>query len=205
MNATVEEKSAIEVLLSRHSVRSYKRDVQISDEQLTEIFNLTSGAPSAWNLQNWRFLVIREQAKKDQLLPLAYNQQQVSDASAVIIVLGDLEANLVAPSVYENKPAHIRDAVLAQINGAYANNPQYARDEAIRSASFAAMQLMIVAKAKGYDTVPMGGFDKAAVRTLLNIPDRYVINMMIALGEAETAGRASDRLPLEHQIIHETF
>lgn len=205
MNSTETQKTVIELLLNRHSVRKYKRDVTISDEQLNEILSLTAAAPSSWNLQHWRFLVVREQANKDQLLPLAYNQQQVSDASAVIIVLGDLEANLVAPTVFEQTPDEIRVTLLGQINGAYANIPQFAHDEAIRNGSLAAMQLMIVAKAKGYDTVPMGGYDKAAVKKQLNIPDRYVQIMMIALGEAEDPGRASGRLPIEHQTIHESF
>jgi nitroreductase len=205
MNIIEAQRSTIEDLLDRHSVRKYKRDVSISDEQLNEILELTTTAPSSWNLQHWRFLVIRDQANKDQLLPLAYNQQQVSDASAIIIVLGDLQANLVAPKVFENAPPQVRESMLGQINGAYTNNPELAHDEAIRNASLGAMQLMIVAKAKGYDTVPMGGYDKAAVKDLLNIPDRYVQIMMIALGEAETPGRATERLPIEHQTIHESF
>jgi nitroreductase len=205
MNTTEAKRSTIEDLLDRHSVRKYKRDVAISDEQLNEILELATRAPSAWNLQHWRFLVIRNQANKDQLLPLAYNQQQVSDASAVIIVLGDLQANLVAPKVYENAAPQVLESMVGQINGAYANNPELAHDEAIRNASLGAMQLMIAAKAKGYDTVPMGGFDKAAVKQLLNIPDRYVQIMMIALGQAETSGRTTERLPIEHQTIHESF
>lgn len=109
MSPTEIKTSAIELLLDRHSVRKYKRDVKISDAQLNEILELTASAPSSWNLQHWRFLVVREQANKDALLPLAYNQQQVSDASAVIIILGDLQANLVAPAVFENSPPEVRD------------------------------------------------------------------------------------------------
>jgi nitroreductase len=205
MNTTEAKRSTIEDLLDRHSVRNYRRNVSISDEQLNEILELTTSAPSSWNLQHWRFLVVRNQANKDQLLPLAYNQQQVSDASAIIIVLGDLQANLVAPKVFESAPPQVRESMLGQINGAYANNPELAHDEAIRNASLGAMQLMIVAKAKGYDTVPMGGYDKTAVKDLLNIPDRYVQIMMIALGKAETPGRATERLPIEDQTIHESF
>jgi nitroreductase len=205
MNTAEANKTTIEDLQGRHSTRKFKRDIKINDNQLNELLELAGGAPSSWNLQHWRFVVVRDQANKDQLLPLAYNQQQVSDASAVIIVLGDLQANLVAPKVYENAPPQVRDSMIEQINSAYENNPELAHDEAIRNAPLAAMQLMIAAKAKGYDTVPMGGFDKAAVKQQLNIPDRYVQIMMIALGVAETPGRPTERLPVEHQTIHESF
>lgn len=193
-----------EAINSRHSVRQYKKGTPIPENVLNEILELAGKAPSSWNLQHWRFLVVQEQANKDRLLPLAYNQQQVSDASAVIIVLGDLQANLSAPIVYAQAPENIRDMMTGQVNGAY-QMPQVARDEAIRNASLAAMQLMLAARGKGYDTVAMGGFDKDAVVKELNIPDRYIPVMMLALGEAASPGRATGRFGLEQIVIKESF
>lgn len=197
--------NAIEVLQSRRSVREYKADAPISDADLKEILELTTAAPSSWNLQHWRFVVIREQANKEKLLPLAYGQKQVVDAAVTILVLGDLQANLVADQVFAGAPAEVRETLLGQINGAYHNNPQLARDEAIRNASLASMQLMLAAKAKGYDTVPMGGFDKDAVVKLLNVPDRYIPVMLIALGVAAAPGRPSGRMSLDEIVINESF
>lgn len=197
--------AAEQFLTSRRSVRQYQKGAVLSDSELNEILELASRAPSSWNLQHWRYLVIREQANKEKLLPIAFGQQQVVDAAAVVIVLGDLEANRVAPMVYEKATPEIRDLMLKQIEGAYANNPGLARDEAIRNASLAAMQLMLAAKAKGYDTVPMGGYNKDALIAEFQIPDRYVPVVMIPIGKAAKEGRATDRLPLEHQVIHERF
>lgn len=205
MSSVEQKQSAEEIMLSRHSVRKYERGVTIPEAELNEILSLAASAPSSWNLQHWRFLVVAEQANKDRLLPVTYNQQQTSDASVVVVVLGDLQANLVAPDVFGSATPEIRDMMLGQINGAYENNPQLARDEAIRNASLGAMQLMLAAKAKGYDSVPMGGFDKDALIKELNIPDRYVPVVIIPIGKAATPGRATDRLPLEKQVIRESF
>ncbi|MCZ8523989.1 MULTISPECIES: nitroreductase family protein [Paenibacillus] len=197
--------SAEEAILSRHSVRKYERDVVIPEAELTEILSLAHSAPSSWNLQHWRFLVIQEQANKDRLLPIAFGQQQVSDASVVVVVLGDLEANLNAPVVYENATQEIRDMMVGQINGAYANNPAVARDEAIRNASLAAMQLMLAARAKGYDSVPMGGYNPAALIEEFKIPARYVPVMLLPIGKASSPARATERLPLDQVVVNESF
>lgn len=205
MSLTENKSTGEELLLSRHSVRKYEPGVTIPEAELNEILELAASAPSSWNLQHWRFLVVKEQANKEKLLPIAYNQQQVVDASVVVIVLGDLQANEAAPKVYESATPQIRDMMLEQINGAYHNNPGLARDEAIRNGSLAAMQLMLAARAKGYDTVPMGGYNQAALIQELNIPDRYVPIMMLPIGKAQAPGRATERLPLEHQVIRERF
>lgn len=205
MTTTDQQRSTEEVIRSRHSVRKYQRDVVIPEAEWNEILELALQAPSSWNLQHWRFLTIKEQANKDRLLPIAFNQQQVSDASVNVVVLGDLEANLVASAVFEKATPEIREMMLGQINGAYANNPSLGKDEAIRNASLAAMQLMLAAKAKGYDSVPMGGFNPQALIKEFNIPERYIPVMIISIGKAAAPGRDSDRLPIEHQVIQESF
>jgi nitroreductase len=196
--------SAKEVILSRHSVRKYDSNAKISEQDLQEILELAASAPSSWNLQHWRFLVIRDQESKQRLLPLAYNQEQVVEASVVVIVLGDLQANELAPKVFEQAPPEVRDAMIAQINGAY-KYEQVARDEAIRNGSLAAMQLMLAAKAKGFDTVAMGGYNAAGVIEAFNIPSRYIPVVMIPIGVAASPGRATNRFPISEVIINESF
>ncbi|MFD2613858.1 nitroreductase family protein [Paenibacillus gansuensis] len=204
MTQSVTNVTAEEVMLNRHSVRNFKPGVEIPANVEKEIFTLAHSAPSAWNLQHWRFVVVKDQARKDRLRPLAYGQQQVSDASLVVLVLGDVEANLTAPAAFASAPEAVRENMLNQINGAYAN-PGVGHDQALKNAPLAAMQLMLAAKAKGYDSVAMGGFDHAAVVKELNVPERYVPIMMIAIGEAAKEAHASSRLPLSEIIINESF
>ncbi|RNB83562.1 nitroreductase family protein [Brevibacillus panacihumi] len=200
-----------QVIEARHSVRKYDPQAVIPKEDLQEILRLAAQAPSSWNLQHWRFLVVTDQAVKEKLLPIANGQQQVVDAYATIIILGDLEADKSARPVYEGAVAkgamsqQVADTLIGQIEGAYASNPALARDEAIRNASFAAMQLMLAAKAKGYDTCPMGGFNRDALIEALNIPARYLPTLMITLGKASAAAHPSDRFDLTQLVIENQF
>ena len=211
MSQTTQQQTAEAIMLARHAVKKYERGVVIPEAELNEILELAAAAPSSWNLQHWRFLVITDQANKDKVLPIAYGQQQVSDASATIIVLGDTEANKNAPLVYDAAvqagaiTQEVRDTLVGQIEGAYKGNPAIGREEAIRNASFAAMQLMLAAKAKGYDTCPMGGFDAAALVQELNIPSRFIPVLMITLGKAAAPAHPSGRFPLSQLVVKERF
>jgi nitroreductase len=212
MTQTTQTKMTLEeAMRTRHSVRQYQPGVTIPEADLHEILNLAATAPSSWNLQHWRFLVVTEQANKERLLPIAFNQQQVVDCSAVIVILGDLEANKSAEAVY--RPAleagaisqQVYDTLLGNIQNAYSGDTNTPRDEANRNASLAAMQLMLAAKAKGYDTCPMGGFDREKIVQELNIPERFMPVMMLTLGKAAAPAHPTKRFSLEQLVIKEKF
>lgn len=203
--------STDEAMRARHSVRKYQPGVTIPAEDLNEILELAATAPSSWNLQHWRFLVIQDQANKERLLPIAYNQQQVVECSANIVILGDLEANKEAEGIYGpalaagNLPQKAYDTLVGNIHAAYAGNNSTPLDEANRNASLAAMQLMLAAKAKGYDTVPMGGFDRQKLIEAYNIPSRYYPVMLISLGTAAVPAHPTGRFSLDKLVIKESF
>ncbi|WJH34636.1 nitroreductase family protein [Paenibacillus sp. CC-CFT747] len=187
-------------LRERRSVKQYDPGYQMSKEELKELLKLTGRAPSSWNLQHWKFLVVHSDEQKQKLLPIAYGQQQIVQSSAVIAVLGDLEANLNAEPIYSEGvkagalPQEVKDALIGQINAAY-QSPQVARDEAIRNASLASMQLMLAAKTMGLDTCPMGGFDQKKFVEAFEVPERYIPVMLISVGKAAQPGRPSGRFP----------
>ncbi|MFP3391369.1 nitroreductase family protein [Brevibacillus sp. SIMBA_040] len=200
-----------QVMEARHSVRKYDPTATIPQGELNEILRLAASAPSSWNLQHWRFLVVTDPAIKEKLLPIAYNQQQVVDAYATIIILGDLEADKSARLVYDEAVANglmnesVRDTMIAQIEGAYKSNPEIARDEAIRNSSYAAMQLMLAAKAKGYDTCPMGGYNRDALIKELNIPSRFLPTLMLTVGKASVQAHPTARFGLDQLVINNSF
>ncbi|WP_223702356.1 nitroreductase family protein [Sutcliffiella deserti] len=207
--AITNQKSAIDVMEERHSVRKYKQ-YEMPQADLDAILQATITAPSSWNLQHWKFLVVQSETQKQKLLPIGYNQQQIVDSSVTIAILGDLEANLNAEKVYGevvNKgfmPPAVKDTLIGQINAAYTSN-QLARDEAVMNSSLAAMQLMLAAKDKDYDSVPMGGFDRSAFIKEFNVPKRYIPVMLISIGKAAVEAHGTLRLPLDEVVTYETF
>lgn len=205
------EQSVIQVMKERGSVRKYQPGVEIPPATLKTIIEAAGSAPSAWNLQHWKFVVIQNQDNKNRILPAAYNQQQVADASAVIIVLGDMEANKNAEAVYDEmvrSGAMTEDVVnnmVNDINNYYENVATAGVHDAIRNASFAAMQLMLAAKAHGIDTCPIGGFSADALREELNIPERFIPVVMVAIGYAEQPAYATNRFSADQIVINERF
>ncbi|MBM7602144.1 nitroreductase [Metabacillus crassostreae] len=201
MSSTYTE-DLMSVIKSRTSVRNYDSNKKITKEELEDILSFTTLAPSAWNLQHWHFTVFHSDQSKQQLLPIAYNQNQIVESSAVIAILGDLEANKNTETVYEPlvhagyMSAEIKETLAKQINGAYTNET-FARDAAFSNASLAAMQLMLTAKAKGFDTCAIGGFNKEGFVKEFNISDRYVPVMLITIGKAVKPAHKSNRLDVK--------
>ncbi len=172
-----------EVIAARRSVKSYDPTDKVTDDKLKALFDRVILSPSSFNLQHWRFVVVRDPQRKKKLREVSFNQEQVETASAAIIVVGKLSAHEDAPAIYANAPEQIRQAMLPMINGFYGDNPKAQRDEVIRSCSLAAMTLMLAAYDMGYATGPMIGFDPAAVSNLIGLDDRHIPVMMIVLGK----------------------
>lgn len=201
---TWEEQSFLDVVKGRHSVRNYDPEVKISREELTEMLQLATFAPSGANLQPWRFLVIDTLELQQKLLPIAYNQQQVVEAAAVIAVLGDLQYGTLASKIYGQAveagfmPEATAKAFVERYTAMYATmSPENIREIVCADCGMAALQLMLAARAKGYDTVPMGGYNKADFMEAFGIPDRYFSVMLIALGKAAKPGHPTTRLPID--------
>ncbi|MBD3858532.1 nitroreductase family protein [Bacillus sp. 28A-2] len=196
------DQKTIDILKERASVKEYDTTHEMTKEELTELLDITTKAPSAWNLQHWHFTVFHSAESKAKLLPIAYNQKQVAQASAVIAVLGDLEANQNGEKIYSELAEQgfitedIKETLMTQINGAY-QSEQYAREAAYSNASLAAMQLMIAAKAMGYDTCAMGGFSKEAYVKEFNVSGRYEPVMLISVGKAAKEAHKSNRFDIE--------
>ncbi|MCA1032439.1 nitroreductase family protein [Bacillus timonensis] len=208
--ATLTKKDFFTVLDDRHSVKSYDASHKMTKEEINQLLEETQKAPSAWNLQHWKFLVLENQAAKDKALPIAYGQRQVADASIVVCILADTEANKNAQPVFSsavNKgymPQEVMDSLIGQIEGAY-QIPGMGKDQGIMNSSLAAMQLMLVAKAMDYDTCPMGGFDRQKMIDEFQIPPRYIPTMLISVGKAKEPAYPSTRFSIEEVTIWNSF
>ncbi|WP_342434959.1 nitroreductase family protein [Paenibacillus sp. FSL H7-0442] len=198
------EAQFFDVIQDRRSVRYYDSEVKISRDEMKDILQLATLAPSGANLQPWRFLVIDSQELKQKLLPIANSQQQVIEASAVIAILGDLEGYKLAEKVYgmavdaRYMPEETAKSFVERYQRLFASMPpENVLRKVFIDSGLVSMQLMLVARAKGYDTVPMGGFDQVKFVEEFDIPARYAPVMLIAIGKAVKPGHRTVRLPIE--------
>ena len=183
-------RDALAVIRERTSINLFDPNKQISEAEIRDIVADAIQAPSSYNIQHWRFVAVTDLEKKKKLQAAAYNQAKVGHASATIIVLGDLRGyeklgRILSPLVKSGTiTQEAAEQTAKRAAAAYTNNPQFQRDEAIRSGAFAGMTLMIAAQARGYVTGPMIGFDPEQVKKIFGISDRYVPVMLITLGHA---------------------
>lgn len=205
MEIPVQQQQIFEtVLKERRSVRRYDPAVQISEQELKQMLTEATLAPSGANLQPWKFMVITDPALKEQLLPIANNQIQVVEASAVIAVLGDLEAYKQADKIYSSAVAagymaeEVKQKLVANLTGYLKNlDPNAVKSYAFLDCGIVSAQIMLVAKAHGYDTVAMAGFNAAKLIEAYRIPERYAPAILIAVGKAAQPGHPTVRLPIE--------
>lgn len=182
-----------EVIKSRTSINQYDTERTLTDQEIADLVELATHAPSAFNSQNWRFLAVRSAEQKARLLPLAFGQQKVVDAAVTFIVCGTLDPHLALPSAL--KPTleagiidlAIYDMWVAAARGMYTGNPQLQRDEAIRSGSLAAMTLMLAAQGQGLASTPMIGFDADAVAKAFDLTANDVPVMLVTVGYPGTS------------------
>jgi len=190
-----------DIVQERRSVKSYDAEKSISDAELKELFGEVILTPSSFNLQHWTFIAVKESEQKKKLKEAAWGQQQVEDCSVAILVCGKLDAYKDAPEIYKNAPKEVQEGLLPMINNFYEGKEQLQRDEAIRSASLAAMTLMYAAKNRGWTTGPMIGFDPVATSKLLQLSSAYIPVMLLVLGYQKNAPRPRDtRRPIEEVV-----
>ena len=196
-----------EAIEARRSVKHYDPDHVIPEPDLAELIRLTKLAPSSFNMQNYRILVVRDPEIRQQIRAAAWDQPQVTDASVLFIMCADLTSHLADPADYwSHAPEEVQNILGPMIKPFYEGNDTLIRDEAMRSAALAGMTLMLAAKDMGYDSCPMIGFDAAKVAELINLPENYAIGFMIPVGKQSQPGwERGDRLPDEKVVTYDRF
>ncbi|SDF59457.1 putative NAD(P)H nitroreductase [Fontibacillus panacisegetis] len=184
------------LIKSRRSANKFMTGVEITDQDLDQIFQLVKFAPSAFNLQHAHYMVIRDPELKQKVYEAANKQYKILTSSAVIVVLGRMDAYKDVDKINEgllnlgviNKQEFDRE-VESVVSFYETGGDVFKRDEAIRNASLSAMQLMLIAKDQGWDTCPMIGFDPEALREALSIPESTIPAMLISIGKEDTSSQ----------------
>lgn len=187
----------------RKTVRKYDPTVKISREEMENILQDAMTAPSSFNLQPWRFIVIDSEEVKEQIRPfLMFNQVQGETASAIIAVYADLEieenVNKILTANVEHKLADPdrKEYMTQKIKNYKASQTEMMLKNGIMlDAGFVIMQLMLSAKAYGYDTNAIGGYDKVGLSEALNIDtNRYLPVLLISIGKGVEEGHDTLRM-----------
>jgi nitroreductase len=200
-----------EVVLERRATGEFLPD-EVPEEFLEAILKLAAQAPSGYNLQPWRFIVVREEGNRKRLQTVAFNQPKVGQAPVVVIAVGMKEAwKKTADEVFRegaergagsiDKWEQYRDGALQFLDGMQ-QMPVWVN----RHTMIAYTVMMLAAEAYGFDTAPMEGFDAAAVKREFGVPEEGEVVALLAIGRAKGAEKPyPGRFGLSRIVYEEKF
>ena len=196
-----------QAITERRSVKAFDPHHRMSEQEINQLMSLAMLSPTAFNIQNWRFVLVTDPVLRQQIRAASWNQAQVEEASLLIVLTADLNAWAKQPERYwKNAPKAASDVLVSMIGQYYQSNDQVQRDEAMRSCGMAAATLMLAAKEMGYDTCPMDGFDFAAVSKLLNLPADHIPSMFVVVGKAlKAAAPRGGQLAMDEVVVYNQF
>ena len=196
-----------QAILERRSIKAYDPQHKMTEDEVAKLMSLAMLSPTAFNIQNWRFVVVTDPSLRKEIRAASWDQAQVEEASLLVVLTADLKAWDKQPERYwENASKPVQDYLVTAIGQYYSDNELVQRDEAMRSCGMAAMTMMLAAKEMGYDTCPMDGFDFDAVAKLLNLPEDHTPVMFVVVGKAlKEAQPRGGQLEMNEVVIYNKF
>ena len=168
------------VIKTRRSVRAYKPD-PIPDDVFKRVMNAARIAPSGSNRQPSRYIVVKDEAQKQALIPLCNGQRFIAQAPIIIVACGrEIQTN----------------------RGGYMGKLSVILDVGI-----AVDHLTLAARAEGLGTCWIGSFKNDEIKEFLNIPESFQVVALTPLGypDGNPFVEITDRKPLEQIICDDTW
>jgi nitroreductase len=206
------EKTLSEAIEGRRATPSFDGE-PIQAEDLQRILDAGLHAPSGYNMQPWRFIVVQLPEQKKRLRAASYNQGKVEEASAVIVACGDADGwrkdiDLMLQQgreggMPESYAAQARSSVTNYLSG-FSSDQMHGWLNKMVMIAFTHMMLM--AEVMGYDTAPMEGFEQDKVHEVLRLPLSYWVVALLGVGHLKGEDKFDGgRFDMEHTVFGEEF
>ncbi|MDR3637378.1 MAG: nitroreductase family protein [Isosphaeraceae bacterium] len=203
--------SAPEAIAHRRATRRFDPARPVPDGALEQVLHLATLAPSGFNLQPWRFLVVRTDRNRQKLYECAFRQPKVAEAPVVVIVLGyhhPHRSHLDAMIEQQKTLGAIPESGVAELRARATRTMERVPDPALwatRSTMLAAATLMVAAESLGLASAPMEGFEPEKVKEAFGVPNDHSVCCLIALGFAAEEKPFPGRFGLAEVCFEEHF
>jgi len=199
--------NTFDAIRERRAIKNFDPSYEFTKQETEQLLDLAMQAPSSFNIQHWRLVNVTDKALRVKLREAAHDQAQVTDGSLLFVVTVDTKAWEKDPARYwVNAPKEAQDILVPWIGPFYAGKEQLQRDEAMRSAGIMLQTMMLSAKAMGYDSCPMVGFDFDKVAELIHLPKDYAIAAMLVIGKGtKPAWPKPGFIPKSEMLIENHF
>lgn len=206
------EKLLSQAIKERRATPSFD-GAPIPPEDLRKILEAGLSAPSGYNMQPWRFVVVQGEEQKKRLRGAAYNQGKVEEASAVIVACGDTDGwrKDLEPMLQQGLEGGMPEGYAAQARNSVPNFlSHFNRDEMHgwlnKMVMIATTHMMLTAEVMGYDTAPMEGFEQTKVHEVLRLPLSYWVVALLAIGHLKGPDKFNGgRFDISHTVFSEEF
>ena len=200
--------NTIEAIYNRRAVKQYDPDHRLSAEEEQTLLEAMIQAPSSFNIQHWRFVILRDPELRAKIRKEYGNDQaQMTDASLLILFTADMKAWQKNPERYwANAPKEVADLLVGWMGPFHEGREWLQRDEAQRSVGMAMQTIMLAAQELGYQSCPMIGFELEKVAELVNLPDDHLIGPMVAIGKGiKEPWPKPGQIPLKQLVFENSF
>ena len=206
------QKSLAQAIRERRSTPSFTGE-PIPSSDRRQILDAVLEAPSGYNMQPWRFVVVQQPEQRRRLRAASYNQAKVEEASAVIVACGDRDGwrkdldemlrlgraggmpESYAAQAASSVPAYMSSFEESQMTG-WLN----------KQVMLAFTSMMLMAEVLGYDTAPMEGFEQQKVCETLKLPQSYWVVALLAIGHLRGPDKFDGgRFDMTHTVFSEEF
>jgi nitroreductase len=207
-----QEKSLAQAIRDRRATPSFD-GTPIPPEDLRKILQAGLNAPSGYNIQPWRFIVVQGEEQKRRLRAASYNQGKVEEASAVIVACGDADGwrKDLDQMLSQGREGGMPESYAAQAGASVTNYlSSFSEDEMHgwlnKMVTIAATHMMLMAEVMGYDTAPMEGFEQEKVHEVLRLPLSYWVVSLLAIGHLKGPDKFDGgRFDMSHTVFGEEF
>ena len=196
-----------DALKARRAVKHFDPNFELKEAEITKLFEATIQSPTSFNIQHWRFVVVRDPELRKEIRANGNDQAQMTDASLLILMTADVMAWQKEPQRYwRNAPSEVAELLVNWMGPFHEGKPQLQRDEAQRSIGMAMQNLMLAAKGMGLDSCPMIGFDHEAVAKLVRLPADHCIGPLVAIGKGtKKPWPKPGQLPMSEVVLTDRF
>ena len=198
----------IEAIYNRRAIKHFDPNHRLSKDEERKLFEAVIQAPTSFNIQHWRFVVLRDADLRAKIRSeLGNDQSQMTDASLLVLFTADVKAWQKEPQRYwKNAPQEVADLLVGWMKPFHEGREWLQRDEAQRSIGMAMQTMMLAAQDLGYQSCPMIGFDIEKVAELIRLPADHVMGPMVAIGKGtKEPWPKPGQLPLAELVFENTF
>jgi len=212
VKTTRQEKTLSQAIRDRRATPSFD-GTPIPPEDLRAILEAGLSAPSGYNMQPWRFIVVQSPEQKKRLRAAAFNQAKVEEASAVIVACGDSDGwrKDIDLMLYQGLEGGMPEGYAEQ---ARVNIPNFLSSFSSdqmhgwlnKMVMIALTHMMLTAETMHYDTAPMEGFEQDKVHEVLRLPLSYWVVALLAIGHLKGPDKFyGGRFEMGHTVFAEEF